>query len=447
MSKHVFWDKLILIGHFIRARRQFTDRQQLENWQQKQLQLYLDHQVIKASYYQKFSGKPLADYPLMDKNLMMENFAGRNTENIALETVLPIAMAAENSRDFNPQWKGFTVGLSSGTSGKRGVFLVSKSERLRWAGILLAKTLPNQFLWQILQFWKPKLSIAFFLRANSNLYNTLNSSRIDFRFYDLLQSLDEHISNLNQFPPQVLVAPASILQALAKAQAAGILKINPQRIINVAEVLEIDVAEEIEKAFAQKVHQIYQATEGFLAYTCEQGSLHLNETYIHIEKNWLDDDIENKQRRFQPIITDFTRSTQIILRYQLNDILRVADQPCRCGNTETHIAATEGRSDEVFWLPEKNTRQLKPLYPDSLRRCMMLVEPELLEYKIIQRGVNWQVAIQTQADVEICKQSIENSIAQLCENFGLEKPELIFSDWIPEIKGAKRRRLIYKTTE
>jgi putative adenylate-forming enzyme len=444
MTANSVRDKLILIGHFIRARhRRFTHREELENWQQTQLQDYLEHQVIKASYYQNFSGKPLADYPLMDKSQMMENFAGRNTENIALDTVLPIAMSAENSRDFNPQWKGFTVGLSSGTSGKRGVFLVSKQERLRWAGILLAKTLPNRFLWQIIKPWQPKLSIAFFLRANSNLYNTLNSSRIDFRFYDLLQPLDQHILHLNQFPPQVLVAPASILQALAKAQEAGSLTINPQRIINVAEVLEADVAQEIEKAFAQKVHQIYQATEGFLAYTCEQGNLHLNETYIHIEKNWLD----NEKKRFQPIITDFTRSTQIILRYQLNDVLRVADQPCSCGNAETCITAIEGRSDEIFWLPEKKSQELKPIYPDSLRRCMMLVEPELQEYKIIQRGRNWEIAIKTQVDIEICKQSIENNITHLCENFGLIKPQLTFSDWHPEIKGAKRRRLVCESTK
>lgn len=444
MSVNSVWDKLILIGHFICARhRRFTNRPQLENWQQNQLQDYLEHQVIKARDYQHFLGKPLADYPLMDKNQMMENFAGRNTENIALETVLTIAMSAENSRDFNPQWKGFTVGLSSGTSGKRGVFLVSKQERLRWAGILLAKTLPNQFLWQILKPWQPKLSIAFFLRANSNLYNTLNSSRIDFRFYDLLQSLDQQLLHLNQFPPQVLVAPASILQALAKAQEAGYLNINPQRIISIAEVLETDVAQEIEKAFAQKVHQIYQATEGFLAYTCEQGNLHLNETYIHIEKNWLD----AEKKRFQPIITDFTRSTQIILRYQLNDILRVADQPCSCGNVETCIAAIEGRSDEIFWLAEKKSEELKPIYPDSLRRCMMLVEPELLEYKIIQRGLNWQVAIKTQANIEICKQSIENNIRYLTENFGLIKPQLIFIDWQPEIKGSKRRRLVCERPE
>ncbi|WBV66998.1 hypothetical protein PGH44_06835 [Legionella pneumophila] len=35
------------------------------------------------------------------------------------------------------------VGLSSGTSGSRGLFLVSEQERDAWAGIILAKAMPN----------------------------------------------------------------------------------------------------------------------------------------------------------------------------------------------------------------------------------------------------------------------------------------------------------------
>ena len=35
------------------------------------------------------------------------------------------AIMAEKTRIFSPKLKGITVGLSSGTSGKRGIFLVS----------------------------------------------------------------------------------------------------------------------------------------------------------------------------------------------------------------------------------------------------------------------------------------------------------------------------------
>jgi phenylacetate-coenzyme A ligase PaaK-like adenylate-forming protein len=89
-----------------------------------------------------------------------------------------------------------------------------------------------------------------------------------------------------------------------------------------------------------------------------------------------------------------------------------------------------------------NNQQLKAIYPDSLRRCMMLVEAELLEYKIIQRGLTWQVAIKATGNNESCKQSIEKNIGLLCENFGLTKPQIDFTEWQSEIKGAKRRRLV-----
>lgn len=436
-------DKLILVWHFLRARfKGFSSREQLENWQAKQLKQFLCETASKAEFYQGYANRSLNEFPLMDKQTMLQDFSARNTAGAALDELQAIAMQAENSRDFNPEWRGYTVGLSSGTSGKRGIFLVSKAERLRWAGILLARTLPNSFLWQIVGFWKPRLRIAFFLRANSNLYNTLNSSRIDFRFYDLLQPLKAQLKDLHNFQPQALVAPASILQAIAREQAANRINISPERIINVAEVLDQDVALDIEKTFKQKPHQIYQATEGFLGVTCRYGNLHLNETYIHIEKNWLD----KEQTRFQPIISDFTRNTQLIIRYQLNDILRPAKQPCPCGNPELHIEAVEGRADEILWL--KNSQgEAQATYPDSLRRLMMMVEPTLDEYRIVQQGNCWRISIKTSGDKNRCEASIQKSIEKLCEQHQLLAPDLIFAEWQAAPAGAKRRRLICEFSE
>ena len=436
-------DKIILVWHFLRARlKRFSSREQLENWQAKQIKQFLRDTASKAEFYKSYANRPLHEFPLMDKPSMMLDFSARNTAGAALEELQAIAMQAENSRDFNPEWRGYTVGLSSGTSGKRGIFLVSKAERLRWAGILLARTLPNVFLWQIAQFWKPRLRIAFFLRANSNLYNTLNSSRIDFRFYDLLQPLKAQLEDLNSFQPQALVAPASILQAIAREQAANRISISPERIINVAEVLDQDVARDIEKTFKQKPHQIYQATEGFLGVTCRHGNLHLNETYIHIEKNWLD----KEQTRFQPIITDFTRNTQLIIRYQLNDILRPAKQPCPCGNPELPIEAVEGRADEILWL--KNFQgEAQAIYPDSLRRLMMMVEPTLDEYRILQQSNCWRISIKTSGDRNRCETSIQKSIEKLCEQHQLLAPDLTFAEWQAAPAGAKRRRLICEFSE
>lgn len=447
-------DKLALVGHFIHTRwiLRFYPRSLLELRQRRMLRRFLRCWLPQSSFYTPLlkqlnwqaeeAQDLLAALPLMDKGDLLGDFAGRNTFGIALEEALALAYQAETSRDFNPRLGDLTVGLSSGTSGQRGVFLVSERERARWAGILLAKTLPGAFLIQLLCFWKPRLRIAFFLRANSNLYQTLESRRIQFGFYDLLQPLQQHFEMLNDGPPQVLVAPASVLVDLARAAIAGKLNIRPLHIISVAEVLETRDAEMISRAFVSTgespmtVHQIYQATEGFLGYTCPLGNIHLNETHLHIEKDWVDE----VQGRFQPIVSDFSRTSQLILRYRVNDILRLAPSPCPCGRAETTLAAIEGRADEVLWMRDGN-RQWQPVYPDLIRRSMMLVDPPLKDYRILQCGEIWILELLIEDDSEMLRGKISMELGKLAASRGCRMPNLNFVLWHPLAAGAKRRRL------
>lgn len=442
-----FTDKWLILGHFIRTRwgLNFRHRRHLEAWQQRQLKYYFEKVLPQAQSHIGHSIKAITDLPYMDKVSMMANFAAHNTANISADEAMGVAISAEESRDFTPSIQHprlgeLTVGMSSGTSGRRGLFLVSRAERFRWAGILLAKTLPTSLLWQILCVWRQALSIAFFLRANSNLYNTLNSRRIDFCFYDLLRGVDIQINKLNRQQPHALVAPATVLRRLAECQLQGDLHIKPLHIISVAEVLEMDDAQLIETAFACKPHQIYQATEGFLAYCCEHGNLHLNETHILIEKEWLD------EKRFQPVITDFSRTTQLIARYRLNDILRIADEPCPCGRVETHILAIEGRADQILWLRAQQTQELKPIFPDLLRRAMMMVNPAVHEYNILQRQSEWIIFLpndhKNKQDQTAQQIAVEMAIKELCDNFQLVAPQLNFSDWQAPVPGTKRRRIV-----
>lgn len=60
---------------------------------------------------------------------MMEHFSELNMMGISREEAEKFAVQAERDRDFTPKLKGVTVGLSSGTSGKRGIFLISDQEK------------------------------------------------------------------------------------------------------------------------------------------------------------------------------------------------------------------------------------------------------------------------------------------------------------------------------
>lgn len=424
---------------FLRLRfgMRFASREQLHTWQARQLQHFMRHVLPKAQRFKDLASTDLSDLALMDKATLMGDFAGFNTRSLSLEQVLPIARQAEASRDFSPTLGDITVGLSSGTSGNQGVFLVSSLERHRWAGILLARTLPRHLLPRLLCPWLAPLRIAFFLRANSRLYSTLSSRRIDFAFHDLTQGLEPSLSLLNSQNPDVLVAPATVLRGLAEMALAGRLTIRPSHILSVAEVLEPQDADAVFEAFGIPPRQIYQASEGFLGFTCEQGTLHLNETHLHIEPQWLD----SQRTRFQPIITDFSRRTQMIVRYQLNDVLRIAETPCRCGRVELAIAAIEGRSDDILWLPDLAGRQLLALYPDILRRMMLMHGGAVQEYEIHQHDLLWTINLQTSSDYASLCLTLSSSIHTLCAQQGLQPPALSFGFWKTPLQHTKRRRL------
>ena len=432
-------DALVTTAHFARTRwaLDFRDRAALEAWQAKQLARFIRDVLPRAPCYRDIKVATLADLPTMDKAAMMANFDARNTRGVKLDEAFDIGFKAESTRDFAPMLGDLTVGLSSGTSGNRGVFLVSRAERLRWAGILLGRALPAQLLKRLLSPWTPPLRIAFFLRANSNLYTTLNSRRIDFGFYDLLEGVEPALLKLDASQPDVLVGPPSLLRALAAEAHAGHLRIAPSHVISVAEVLEDSDRDAVRAAFGVATHQLYQATEGFLGYTCEHGILHLNESFVHIEPDWLD----AAHTRFQPIVTDFTRETQLIVRYRLNDVLRVRDTPCPCGRAERAIAAVEGRADEVLWLPARADGRAVAIYPDLFRRAMLFAGPAVREFTLTQSGMTITVGLLADGNRETAIARVTAELDTLWHRLDVVPPALAFTDCQPPAPGVKRRRI------
>lgn len=413
-----------------------ADRAALLRTQQRRLARFLRRTLPQAPYYRPFAGKPLAALPIVDKAKMLADFAGFNTFGVSLDRALGVALAAERSRDFRPTLTvgavELTVGLSSGTSGTRGVFLVSATERARWAGLLLGRLLAREGLRQVLHPRLPPLLIAFFLRANSNLYSTLGSRRIDFRFHDLWAPWPEHLARLNAHPPDVLTAPPTVLKKLTEGKTSGALHIAPRQVISVAEVLEPDDEKAIVEAWGVSVQQVYQATEGFLGASCPEGRVHLNEEEIHIEPEWLD----AEHRRFHPIVTDFSRTTQLVVRYRLDDVLRLAEGPCRCGRPTLSLEAIEGRADDVLWGEALAGGASVAVFPDLVRSAMTRVS-DLGEYRLMQDGMRWHLAttsIQTSA-------AIERELAALADQLAILRPVVSFEPWTEQPLGEKRRRI------
>ena len=367
---------------------------------------------------------------------MMENFSELNTAALLKEECLSVAIQSEETRDFSPTLQGYTVGLSSGTSGHRGLFLVSSNERWMHAGTMLAKVLPGSLL-------QPQ-RIAFFLRANSNLYTASKSRHLQFEFFDMLAPMDSHLAQLQSYQPTLIFAPPSLLRQLADRQIQGKLNLTPLKVVSVAETLDPLDEQIIQEAFHQKVHQVYQCTEGFLGITCSHGKLHLNEDCVHIEKDYL----EREAGKFVPIITDFSRTTQPIIRYRLNDILTESKEPCVCGSPLQAIDTIEGRCDDMIDFESLDGTGTRKIFPDFIRRCVLFASDQIQEYRIRQfNSGTLEIALQASTgDLSEIQAQIQSEFNKLATQLKCHPPKISFRDSF-ETLGLKKLRRVERVHE
>ncbi|MGA1837987.1 F390 synthetase-related protein [Herbiconiux sp. 11R-BC] len=448
----------VLLARFVRARwgLRFRSRARFEAWQARRIRSFL-RRVAGAPFYRgvgvvdrppRARTPALAGLPVVDKSVLLEHFDALNTRGVRLADALGVALEAERTRDFRPVLGGdLTVGLSSGTSGRRGVFLVSPRERMLWAGTILGRVLDGASLRQVLMPWRPPLGIAFFLRAGGNLYESVASSRIRFAFFDLTEPLEAHLERLVAAMdagrgPEVLVAPPSVLDALAVRALRGEPSVAPRLVISVAEVLEPATAERVRRAWGSEPRQVYQATEGLLGISCDRGALHLNEESVHVEREWLGTAPGEGRTRFTPVVTDFDRRTQIIARYRLDDVLRVdagAPERCACGRVTAVIAAVDGRADAVLRLPSADGLRVVEVFPDAVRRVMAVESGGFADWRIRQLGLGLRVALaEPHPDAGA---RVTAALAALFESYGCAAPvELV--PWVPPLPAEKVRRIV-----
>ena len=427
----------LIAAHFLRAHWRWRTLRgpRLDRYRARHARAIVAYAAARSPFYAAhWRGHDLADWqglPTVDKGLMMAHFDGFNTRGVARATAEGVALAAERSRDFAPTLGALTVGLSSGTSGHRGLFLVDPWESAAWAGTILARTLTPR---------PGPTRVAFFLRANSNLYEGLGGRLIRFRFFDLMAPLAESIAALNRFAPHFIVGPPSLLGLLADARETGHLRARPERLLAVAETLEPQDRARLAETFSAPVGQIYQCTEGLLAIGCARGSLHVQEDLVALQYEPLPGDAG----RVTPLVTDLWRRTQPMIRYRLNDVLRLDPAPCPCGSPFQVIAAVEGRRDDLcHFLDPDGT--LRPCFPDTIRRAILLADAPIADYRATQeRPGQLRIALALPPGTSFAPvaAAVRASLIATMVGYGCQPPDLTITEGIaPEEAGTKRRRV------
>ncbi|GHO97733.1 hypothetical protein KSF_077810 [Reticulibacter mediterranei] len=428
-----------VVSHYVRAnwRWHHLHGAALERYQEQRAQRLLAYVEQHSPFYrQHWAGHDLHNWrhlPTIEKQTMMEHFATFNTRGISKEEAMEVALQAEHSRDFSSNIAGLTVGLSSGTSGHRGLFLVSPQEQAAWAGVIVARVLHR--------LPRSRVRVAFFLRSNSNLYEEIGGGPIQFRYFDLMTPLNDAVQGLNSFQPHIVLGPPSLLGLLADEQAQAHLGIHLQRLISIAEVLEEQDQRRLQAVFACSVHQIYQCTEGLLAVSCAAGSLHIQEDLVALQ---FEPVANGPEERVTPIVTDLWRTTQPIVRYRLNDILRLAPAPCTCGSSFRVIAAIEGRNDDLCYFAAR-TGGKRHFFPDTIRRMILLADARITDYQAVQQRcgqLRIHLAVSPDANFDEVASAVRKSVDETLAQYDCRPAVVqIEEGLLPLPAGTKRRRV------
>ena len=339
--------------------RKLSTRADVASCRQKHLAAFLSRDIGQVPFYARYRGTTFSNLPYMDKASLLQNFAQLNRPGITAQEVRASLDAGQE------RVRGYVVGQSTGTSGNRGLFVISETERFIWLGVILAKTLPD-FPWV-------RHKVALILPAYGQIFKSAaQAGRLSIRFFDLKRGIDSWIDEICRYNPDTIMAPPKILRALAERT-----DLKPAHIFSGAEVLDPIDRRMIEAGLGTVVREIYMATEGLLAVACPLGVLHLAEDVVAFEFEQ-----QPGSDLVIPIVTDFTRKIQIMARYRMNDLLRLSTQPCRCGSPLQAVDYVAGRQDDVFHLGPA----MALITPDILRNAVIDADRRIDDFRIVQTG-------------------------------------------------------------
>ncbi len=442
-----------LLTAFLKARWRFKhwNPKKIHEFQEQQARKIIQYAVANSKFYRSYyNNKDLNDVsqlPLIDKRIMMQEFTDFNTVGLTKEECLEFCLKTEETRDFSKKYKNFIIGMSTGTSGNRGIEMVSKKE----AGFI-----QTTFIARFPIPLRGRFHLAFILRVFSPGFN-VNIGKFRMSYVSPMDTLENINDELNQLQPTALSAPPSMLKILAEAKQDKKLQISPNLVVSYAEVLSPDTEQYLEQVFGTKILEVYKCTEGMLAQSCKAGKLHINEDIVIVEI------VDENDQPVQPgtpghvIVTDLVKRTTPIIRYRLNDIVTIDPdpKPCSCGSQFRVIKQIQGRADDMFLGRRFDTKQSQFIFGDYIRRAIVSTSDHIREYRAIQESpekININIDLisefQTPEEQSIFNTELPKKIVKLFEKHKCEPPEveIIFKS-ITHDFNLKLRRIIRNFNE
>jgi putative adenylate-forming enzyme len=394
-------------------------RQQLESHQVQALRNLRQYAYQHSPFYQRFHkglmDRRLQELPVLTKAMMMEHYDELVTDRtLHLKDVRANASEAQPGQRFRDR---YWINATSGSSGHPGFFLFNESEWIyvlasfarsqEWSGVKIDLThrqkmatvasitpwhMSSQVAATVKSWWRPSLRLS------------------------ASEPLSKTVEELNAWQPEVLVAYASMAGALAEEQLAGRLHIHPKFVYPASEVLTLQTINRVKEAWGIEPFNQYVATEA-----ASIAAEHQACRRMHFLEDLVITEVVDEHYRPVPageygakilVSTLFSR-TQPLIRYELNDSVRVSKDAHDCGLPFAVLESIQGRVEDSLTLPAISGGHVL-IRPLVINRIMDILP--VSRWQIVQQADYGLVVLLTGAkdgftDEELTSQ-IRKSLAQ-----------------------------------
>jgi phenylacetate-coenzyme A ligase PaaK-like adenylate-forming protein len=363
--------------------------------------------------------------PTVDKPALMDAFddwvTDRRLRRADVEAALPDIQAGALHLDE------YRVCATGGTSGRRGLFLYSRSEWVQATAAFLRHTalvgtaprLPRRRIAVVTTVSPLHMSARFGATMDVGLHRVL---RLDAR-----RPLGEIVAGLQEFQPDSLNGYPSVLALVAEEQRAGRLRIAPSVIATTSEVRTPEMEARMVAAWGVAPFNVYASTEcGVTAVDCpEHRGLHVFEDYVVVENvDAHGRPVPDGQPGERLLVTNLWNRTQPLIRYELSDIVALDAAPCPCGRTLRRIVALDGRGDDVLVLPARGGGTV-PVHPLTVR-SPFAADEDVRQYQIVFDGRTLVVRLVPQpgTDAAGVAERVRRELATKLAAAGAEPPPI-----------------------
>lgn len=407
------------VMRILRARRRLRShetwtREQLDRHQERALQELRTFALDRSPFYKQLhrglETAPLSELPVLTKRTLMTRF-----DEIVTDPAIKLSALKSHLDTLEGDDRFLRRYWVSSTSGSSGLKSIIPSDPSEWATIIGSYARANEWAGiRLSPLRRARMSVVSSrtpYHQSARVSRTIEMPLLDTLRLDAADSLESIVQQLNDQRPEILVAYASMIRALAEEQIAGRLQIEPRVVNCSSEVLTDETRARAAKAWGLHPFNVYAATEtGGIAAECDRHQgLHIFEDLVIAEP------VDNDYRPVPPgvtanrlLVTVLSSRTLPLIRYELTDSVRLATRACTCGRPFRLVEAIEGRSDDVLELPGIEAAAVR-VHPNLFMKALDAFHAEAWQVRQETDGLRVLVA---KPEVEVSPTRIRDAVAE-----------------------------------